>query len=101
MDKGTFGSIKQYKMLEVLNEKILLMDEKKKNHISSIIQDINKKIKNSEQINDISFKNYILDLIYYSFKQRIEIYIKNKYEDKITTYLQNYLKAKIKNAREK
>jgi hypothetical protein len=101
MDKGTFGSINQYKMLEFLTEKISLMDDKYKNYISSVIQDINTTIKKSEIINDISFRNYVLDLIYKDFSLRIENHVEGKYEEKITTYLQNYLSAKIKNSKQK
>lgn len=101
MDKGTFGSINQYKMLEFLTEKISLMNEKKKNYISSVIQDINEIIKKCEKIEDISFNNYVLDLIHNNLNERIETYIKGKYEEKITTYLQNYLNAKIKNSKQK
>lgn len=101
MDKGTFGSINQYKMLEFLTEKISLMDEKKKNYISSVIQDINEIIKKCEKIDDISFSNYVLDLIHKNLNERIETHINGKYEEKITTYLQNYLNAKIKNSKQK
>ena len=101
MDKGTFGSINQYKMLEFLTEKISLMEVKHKNYLSSVIQDINQTIKKSEMINDISFKNYVLDLIYNDLSLRIENHIKGKYEEKIATYMENYLNAKIKNSKQK
>jgi hypothetical protein len=101
MDKGTFGSINQYKMLEFLTEKISLMEVKHKNYLSSVIQDINQTIKKSEMINDISFRNYILDLIKNDLSLRIENHIKGKYEEKITTYMENYLNAKIKNSKQK
>jgi hypothetical protein len=101
MDKGTFGSIYQYKMLEFLTEKISLMEVKHKNYLSSVIQDINQKIKKCEMINDISFRNYVLDLIDNDLSLRIENHIKGKYEEKITTYMENYLNAKIKNSKQK
>jgi hypothetical protein len=101
MDKGTYGSINQYKMLEFLTEKISLMEVKHKNYLSSVIQDINQTIKKSEMINDISFRNYILDLIKNDLSLRIENHIKGKYEEKITTYMENYLNAKIKNSKQK
>lgn len=101
MDKGTFGSINQYKMLEFLTEKISLMDEKNKNYISSVIQDINTILRKSELISDIKFRGYVLDLIHNNLNERIETHIKGKYEEKITTYLQNYLNAKIKNSKQK
>lgn len=100
MDKGTFGSIKQYKVLDFLTDKISLMDEKKKNRISSIISDINTIIKKSESITDIQFRNYLLDLIYKNFKTRIDEHILDKYEEKIYTHLVNYLYAKIKNSKQ-
>jgi hypothetical protein len=99
MEKNTFGSTDTYKMLEFLTEKISLMDEKNKNYISSVIQDINGLIKKSEQINDIWFNNYVLDLIHNNLNERIQTHIKGKYEEKITTYLQNYLNAKVKNSK--
>jgi hypothetical protein len=101
MDKGTFGSINQYKMLEFLTEKISLMDEKNKNYISYIIHDINTILRKSELIGDIQFRSYVLDLIHNNLNERIETHIKGKYEEKITTYLQNYLNAKIKNSKQK
>ena len=101
MDKATFGSINQYKMLEFLTEKISLMDEKNKNYISSVIQDINTILRKSELIGDIQFRSYLLDLIYNDLNERIETHIKGKYEEKITTYLQNFLNAKIKNSKQK
>lgn len=101
MDKGTFGSINQYKMLEFLTEKISLMDEKKKNYISSVIQDINTILRKSELIGDIQFRGYVLDLIHNNLNERIKTHIKGKFEGKITTYLQNYLNAKIKNSKQK
>jgi hypothetical protein len=52
-------------------------------------------------INDISFRNYILDLIKNDLSLRIENHIKGKYEEKITTYMENYLNAKIKNSKQK
>ncbi len=99
MNKETFGSIKQYKMLDCLIDRISLIEDKDKNYISSVIHDINKTIKNTELINDIKFRNYVLDLIYKDFKNRINEHILNKYEDKIFTYLENYLYAKIKNSK--
>ena len=101
MDKGTFASVNQYKMLDFLTEKISLMDKKKKNYISSVIQDINTILRKSELIGDIQFRSYVLDLIYNNLNERIETHIKGKYEEKITTYLQNYLNAKIKNSKQK
>lgn len=101
MDKDTFGSINQYKMLEFLTEKISLMDEKNKNYISSVIQDFNTVIKKCDMIEDISFNNYVLDLICNNLNERIETHIKGKYEEKIATYLKNYLNAKIKNSKRK
>ena len=101
MDKGTFGSTNQYKMLEFLTEKISLMEDKHKNYLSHVIQDINATIRKCDLINDITFRNYVLDLIYKDFNIRIENHIKGKYEEKITTYFNNYLNAKIKNSKQK
>jgi len=101
MDKGTFGSTAQYKMLEFLTEKISLMEVKHKNYLSSVIQDINETIKKSEMINDISFRNYVLNLIKNDLSLRIENHIKGTYEEKITTYMENYLNAKIKKSKQK
>ncbi len=88
-------------MLEFLTEKISLMEVKHKNYLSFVIQDINQKIKKCEMINDISFRNYVLDLIDNDLSLRIENHIKGKYEEKITTYMENYLNAKIKNSKQK
>ena len=71
MDKRTFGSVEQYKMLEFLTEKISLMEDKYKNYLSTVIQDINIVIKKSNLIEDSDFKNYILDLINNDFSNRI------------------------------
>jgi hypothetical protein len=101
MDKETFGPTNQYKMLDFLTKKISLMDDKHKIYISSVIQDINTTIKKCEVINDISFRNYVLDLVHNNFKLRVENHIKGKYEEKITTYLENYISAKIKNTKQK
>jgi hypothetical protein len=101
MNKGTFGSVKQYKMLDFLTEKVSLMDEKNKNYISSVISDINSTVKKSELIEDIQFRNYLLSLIFSDFKNRINEHISNKYEEKVVTYLENYLYAKIKNSKQK
>ncbi len=99
MDNQTFGSTTKYKMLEFLTEKMLLMEDRKRNYISSVINDINISINKCNLINDITFKNYVLDLIHNDFKIRIENHVKGKYEEKITTYLNNYLNAKIKNSK--
>jgi hypothetical protein len=101
MNKETFGSINKYKMLEFLTEKISLMEVKHKNYLSSVIQDINQTIKKCEMINDIYFRNYILDLIHNDLAIRIENHIKGKYEEKIATYMENYLNAKIINSKQK
>jgi len=101
MNIGTFGSVKQYKMLDFLTEKISLMDEKHKNYISSVIQDINTTIKKTELITDVQFRYYVLDLISNDFNNRINEHIFDKYEEKIHTYLKNYLYAKIKNSKQK
>ncbi len=99
MDKGTFGSNEQYKMLDYLTEKIALMDDKQKKYISSLIQDINNITKKSNSITDKNFKNYTLDLIHNDYSIRINKFIGERYEEKIYTYLMNYLNAKIKNAK--
>lgn len=96
MKKETFGSIYQFPMLEFLTEKISLMNEKDKKYICSVIHDINLSMKKSQQIEDVSFKTYILDLIHEDFNQKIKNYIEKKHRYKITTYLLNYLNAKIK-----
>jgi hypothetical protein len=101
MDKGTFGSCDQYRMLEFLTEKISLMEVKSKNYLSSVIQDINNIVKKTNTIEDGEFKNYVLELIDIDLSNRINNHVKNKYEEKIFSYLMNYLNAKIKNAKQK
>ena len=100
MDKGTFGSSEKYKMLDYLTEKIALMNDKQKKYISSLIQDINDITKKSNSITDKNFKNYTLELIHNDYSNRINKYIKERYEEKVFSYLMNYLNAKIKNAKE-
>lgn len=98
MDKDTFGSIEQYKMLDFLRQKISLMNNKDKRYISTLILRFNSIIKKSESINDILFKSYILDLIHQNFMKKINNN-KSKYDEKVISYLKNYIKAKIKNAK--
>lgn len=101
MDSETYGSTIQYKMLEFLVEKVSLMDAKDKGYISSLIQDMNTTIKKCELIAVDDFRKYVLDLIHRDFIQRIETSIKPKYEEKITTYMECFLNAKIKNEKRK
>lgn len=101
MNKETFGSSHQYKMLEFLTEKISSMDDKHRNYLSSVIEDINSITKKTEEIADIPFKNYVLNLIYVDLKKRIREHILNKYDKKIVSYLENYLHAKIKNTKQR
>jgi hypothetical protein len=99
MNRETFGSVINYKMLDFLTEKISLLDDKHKNYISSVITDFNLIVKKSDIITDLSYKNYILDLIHNDFKKRINENILNEYDEKIVTYLKNYFYAKIKNSK--
>lgn len=101
MDKGTFGSNRDFKMLGFLTERISLMEKNDKNYLSSVIYDINSTIKKTEMISDIQFRNYILNLILSDFRSRIDNHISNKYEKKVCTYLENYLHAKIKSSKVK
>jgi len=97
MDIGTFGSAKQYKMLEFLTEKISVMDEKYSRYISSLITKINIAIKKTDSITDPQFKIYVLSLISTDLKNKIN---KVNYDPdgRIKTYLLNYLNAKIRNS---
>jgi hypothetical protein len=101
MYKGTFGSAEKYKMLEFLTEKIGLMDDKHKNYLSSVIQGFNLVVKKCKCIMDISLKRYVLDLIYDDYIRRIDEHMSSKCEEKVITYLKNYIHAKIKDAKQK
>lgn len=100
MDNNTFGSHEKYPTLKYLVEKINEMDDKDKAYISSFIQDFNGMIKNCEDIENIDFKKYVLDLIYQDTKNKINHFIvdkHDKYDKNISSYLKNYVHAKIKN----
>ena len=96
MDKGTFGSSSEYKTLEFLTEKIEIMDEKKKTYISRFISDINKLSSQLKYIRDDKVKNYIVKLIKDAYNKRTDDLLE-KYDEKIVSYLKNYIKAKLKN----
>lgn len=97
MDTQTFGSTDQYKMLPFFLEKFEEMDSKSRKYVSSVIQDFNTVMKKTIIVTDPLFKNYIMDLIHNDFNKRIEKFIKPKYDIDITTYLLNYIHARIKN----
>lgn len=99
MNKNSFGSVKEYKMLDFLTEKIGEMDDKHKNYVSSVIHDFNIIVKKANDIQDSKFKIYTLDLIYKDFLERVDQFISNRYYKDIVTYLKNYFHAKINNSK--
>ena len=101
MDSETFGSTKKYKTLGFLVEKVSLMEAKHKGYISSFMQDMNTTVKKTELIQVDEKRKYVLDLIHLDFKSRIESSIKPKYDEKITSYMENFLNARIKKEKTK
>ncbi len=99
MDKDTFGSVEQYRMLDFLTEKISLMEPKHKGYLSSVLEDINTVVRKAKIIRDPKFHDYVLDLVYADYSDRVTTNIKGKYDEKIFTYIMNYLNAKVKNAK--
>lgn len=89
MEKNTFGDSDKYKMLIFITEKINELERNEKEYISKFISDFNKLIKD---IKIIYYENYVLKLIENDYLQRIENF---NYDDKLKTYLKNYIKAKI------
>lgn len=91
IDKNTFGNTEKYKMLIYITEKFDELDLNKKAHFSKFISDFNKLINN---IKISKYDNYILSLIQNDYLMRVE---NLEYDNKLKTYLKNYIKAKIKN----
>lgn len=95
MDVNTFGDSKQYKMLEYLTEKIDLLDDKDKKYLSTKIIEFNNLMNQLLSVTEPKLKNYLLKLILKDYLKRIDGF---KYDDKVISYLNNYIKARIKNA---
>jgi hypothetical protein len=103
LDKGTFGSIEKYKMLEFLTERIDDMGIREKEYVSSVLHDFNKCMKRFDGMNvaERGFKIYLLNLVHKDYIARIDKFMTGKYEEKVVTYLKNYIYAKISNERKK
>jgi len=99
IDIGTFGSVTKYKSLKFLTEKISSLEKHKREYISSVISDFNEVIKKSEQIKDLQYKNYILELIEKDFISRTDNHLVGKFDDGIVSRFKNFIKAKIRNAK--
>jgi hypothetical protein len=98
MEKETFGSTNQYKMLDYLTEQISVMHPRRKSYICSVIANFNLAIKKTSLINDKLFRNYLIDLIHNDYKEKINEFMVDKYDEKVITYLINYFKAKKNNS---
>jgi len=98
MDSETFGPVKKYKALGLLTDKIRQMDENPRIYISSFIRNFNTVIKKTEQIQDLAFRKYLLDLVYSDSISRVDNFIIGKYDDRVVSYLKNFIYAKTKNA---
>ena len=102
MNSNTFGNIDKFKMLEYLTEQIeYLSDSNKKNYISTFITEFNTRINRMEanwvtSIDDIKFQEYLLSLIKKDYCDRIDS-LKDRYTQKLLSYLKNYIYAKINN----
>lgn len=96
MNENTFGPAEKYKMLPFLTEKINLLDYNRKAYISTFIQDFNQIMNKFGGIHDRNFKNYLLDLTYTDYMVKT-MKMGDKYDEKIITYLNNFIHARIKN----
>ena len=128
MKKDQFGSTEKYKMLGYLTEHINSLDKNKKEYLSTYIRNFNSRLKKFDSITDFDFKKYLLDLTLKSYFKSIDKLRKQKavdnnnkvviaykknivitvnsgesktfFDEKILSYLENYIKARINNARE-
>lgn len=96
MNEETFGSIKKFRTLSYLTEKINEMNDNDQAFISKFLQNFNLLIKKIKLINDKELKKYILELILKDYLLRIDTYILNKSDIEFVTYLKNYITTKIK-----
>lgn len=95
MNKSTFGSPAQYKMLEFLTEKISELSRSPKGYMMKFITNFNKIIKEVRTTEDVELRNYLVNLIRNDYNSKIDNFI-FEYDINIITYLKNYIHARTK-----
>ncbi len=97
MRENTFGNPKVYKTLGFITSEIAKLDNSKKEYICSVLFDFNNITKLAAELKNERFKNYTLNLIKRDFLQKIDTHIKPKYPMDLSTHLENFFCAKIRN----
>ncbi len=96
MEKNTFGSSDKIKSLVFLTEKIDLLDKNKKGYVSSLINDFNRVVKETNQhVKNTQLKKYFFKLILHDFESKLDK-MKSSYDKNIISYLRNFFVTKLK-----
>ena len=97
MDENTFGSADQYPVLKGLTKEISKLDKPKKRKISKFIKKFNILIMPILDIStDNITKNYLLDLMYHHYIDKVDEVLLDKYDEFIITGLKNFIHAKTR-----
>ena len=98
MNNTLIGSSEKYKMLGFLTDEIQTFSDNKRTYIVSVLNLFNQRVKKIELIEDQKFRNYLLDLIRNDYKKKFDG-LCDVYDADVISYLKNYLKARINNAK--
>lgn len=96
MSKTLFGSSEKYKMLDFLNEVVSNLERNRRVYLTTFVQQFHELIKGLETIQDARIRSYLCQLVHFDYFLRTSK-MEGKYEKRIITYLQNYIKARIQN----
>jgi len=96
MNYTTLGSVTKYPMIIQLTDNLAKMNDNQRIYITSFVNRFHIGIRNTRQIKDTKFRDYVLSLVRKDYLSMVDEFME-KYDNESMTYLKCFIVAIIRN----